>query len=215
MQAMSTAKSVRTRRAIVDVAVRRFAQDGFQRTSITDVAGDVGVSPPAVYRYFQDKEALFLAAVDQDADGLVALARQALGEADGSLVSLLDRLVTGVARAVQEHPLAARVLSGRERVSPAHVLELPSLRTLRGEVTEIVRLGQEIGLVRDGLDPARVALALETLVIDRLAQLVMLGDGGHERWAAVTELIDVALTPPVDRGPRSRRPDRRPRRPAT
>jgi AcrR family transcriptional regulator len=200
--ATAATKSARTRGAILAAAIERFAQDGFQRTSITDVASDVGVSAPAVYRYFDDKEALFLAAIDADADGLVALARAALGRGEGSFASLLDSLVTGIARAVQEHPLAARVLSGRERVSPAHVLELPSLRSLRDEVTRIVEVGQEVGLVRAGLRPASVALALETLVIDRLAQLVLFGSDGQERWSAVTELVEVALTPDGSTPPR-------------
>jgi len=67
-------KGERTRAALIRAAIDRFAAEGFHRVSLTDIARDVGVSPTAVYRYFPDKEALFEAAVNADAE---ALARDA------------------------------------------------------------------------------------------------------------------------------------------
>jgi AcrR family transcriptional regulator len=176
----------------VAVAVRQFARDGFQRVSITDIANEVGISPPAVYRYFPDKEALFLAAIDADSEGLVALARTAMHEESGSLTGLLDRLTHVVAAAAEQHPLAARILSGAERVAPDHILGLPSLQALRAEVTDLLRLGQSIDLVRAELDPASAALALETVVLDHIGRLVTVGPD-EQRWNALISVIEVGL----------------------
>ena len=63
-------KGDRTRRRLLDLAVRRFAADGYRRTSVSDIARDADLTPAAVYAYFAGKEALFQAAVDADASAL-------------------------------------------------------------------------------------------------------------------------------------------------
>lgn len=55
----------RRRGEILDAATRLFAADGFARTDVQVVADDLGVGKGTVYRYFETKEALFLAAVDR------------------------------------------------------------------------------------------------------------------------------------------------------
>lgn len=197
----SPSKGARTRQALVDAAVHRFATDGYRGTTLTAVAGDVGISPAAVYRHFADKDELFLAAVNADAEGLVGLARDALGvDTGGSLLELLGQLSDGVAVAAADHPLVARVLAGLDVLSPQRILELPALAELRAELVELLRFGQAAGLVRADLDPAPTVLALETVVLDHVAYLVTIGGpapGPDERWAAVVHLLDAALRPPV------------------
>ena len=93
-------KGERTRAALIRAAIDRFAAEGFHRVSLTDIARDVGVSPTAVYRYFPDKEALFEAAVNADAEALVTFAREALSrDVGGSLLELLGRLAAGLVAA--------------------------------------------------------------------------------------------------------------------
>jgi AcrR family transcriptional regulator len=50
----------RNRRAIIEAAARHFARRGYKRTRISDIIGDVGVSPPAFYAQFRSKRQLFL-----------------------------------------------------------------------------------------------------------------------------------------------------------
>jgi len=193
-------KGVRTRAALIEAAIGRFASEGFQRVSLTDIARDVGVSPTAVYRYFPDKEALFEAAVDADAEALVTFARDVLTrDVGGSLLELLGRLATGLVTAAHEHPLVGRVLAGADIMTPDRILALPTLAEFRSELAELLQLGQELGLVRRDLDPAVAALGLETVVLNQVAYLVVSGAvEEHEpdaRWAAVVDLLDAALRP--------------------
>lgn len=51
-----------TARELLEAARVRFARDGFDRTSIRDIAADVGVDQALVIRYFGSKERLFSAA---------------------------------------------------------------------------------------------------------------------------------------------------------
>ena len=169
-------KGERTRAALIRAAIDRFAAEGFHRVSLTDIARDVGVSPTAVYRYFPDKEALFEAAVNADAEALVTLAREALSrDVGGSLLELLGRLAAGLVAAAHEHPLVARVLAGADIMTPARILALPTLAEFRSELAELLEFGQSLGLVRGDLDPAVAALGLETVVLNQVAYLVASG----------------------------------------
>ena len=62
-------RSARKRRAIIQAAVAVFLQKGYKGASVDEIAGLAGVSKQTMYRYFQDKEALFseivLGTIDQ------------------------------------------------------------------------------------------------------------------------------------------------------
>lgn len=53
-----------TRADILSAARRRFGSQGYDRTTLRGVAGDVGVDPALVLRYFGSKQELFAAAID-------------------------------------------------------------------------------------------------------------------------------------------------------
>src|SRR5690349_20297713 len=135
-------KGARTRHLILKAAIARFARDGFRIASVADIARDAGVSGTLVYAYFPNKEALFLAAVDhlnalrdvRDFDWRATL-----------LVTLVD--------AVDDHPLAKRLLGGLEPDVTSRVLEIPALEELRKVVGERLRLEQLEGVVRSDIDP--------------------------------------------------------------
>src|SRR4029450_9851012 len=52
-----------TREAILDAARRAFAEQGYQRATVRDVAKLAGVAPALVHHYFGTKQDLFVAAV--------------------------------------------------------------------------------------------------------------------------------------------------------
>lgn len=195
----SVEKGERTRRALLAAAVRRFAADGYQRTSVTDVARDVGVTPAAVYAYFPSKEALFAAAVNADAEELVALAANVLIDYldHDSLPHVITQLAEEVLGAVDSHPLARNVLAGREELPAPELLDLPSLVNLREALAGGIEYGQAIGQVRTSIDPKVMALGLESIVLSQLAISVQEGYSA-ERWHAVVAVMQAALEPPSD-----------------
>lgn len=193
-------KGERTRQAIVRAAIGRFVADGFQRASMADVAREVGLSPSAVYRYFPTKEALFIAAIDEDIAGMVELVRRTLHGGAPSISALLAELRTELGAAVGEHPLAARALTGVEPMGPDRIMALPHLASLRDDLVGLLRAGQEVGFVRPDVSPTTLALGIETIVMYQLAHLATLrGMGVHpadERWDAIAAVVDAALRPP-------------------
>lgn len=57
-----------TRADILAAARRRFATEGFERTTLRAIAADVGVDAALVIRYFGSKQSLFAAAADFSID---------------------------------------------------------------------------------------------------------------------------------------------------
>jgi AcrR family transcriptional regulator len=193
-------KGERTRAALLSAAIGRFAREGYQRTSVADVARDVGMTAGAPYRYFADKEALFLAALDTDGAELIDLVRASVfQQVEWPVSAMLARLTDRLGRALDDHPLVARVLGGSEPMGSERILALPNLSALRVELTGFLRLGQEAGLVRAAADPAEQALGIETAVLYQLAHMASLRRPGtsldRDRWHALAALIDAALQP--------------------
>jgi len=60
----SAAKQIDTREYILIQAIPQFAHEGFNGVSMRDIASTVGISAAALYHHFQDKQSLYLAAVE-------------------------------------------------------------------------------------------------------------------------------------------------------
>lgn len=58
-------KSAKKRHAILEAAKHLFLSQGFEGTSVEQIAAEAGVSKLTVYSHFGDKEALFFAAVEE------------------------------------------------------------------------------------------------------------------------------------------------------
>jgi AcrR family transcriptional regulator len=63
---MAAKRSDLTKRRILEAARRRFAAEGFERSTIRAVAADAGIDAAMVMRYFGSKDALFAAAAAFD-----------------------------------------------------------------------------------------------------------------------------------------------------
>jgi AcrR family transcriptional regulator len=48
-----------TKQKIVKTALQLFLQKGYEKTSLNDIAGEVGITKPAIYHHFENKDQLF------------------------------------------------------------------------------------------------------------------------------------------------------------
>jgi TetR/AcrR family transcriptional regulator, regulator of autoinduction and epiphytic fitness len=62
----SPEKTAQTRQTIVDAALAEFLEKGFAESTVESVAKRAGVAKGLIYRYFEAKEALFSAVVQQE-----------------------------------------------------------------------------------------------------------------------------------------------------
>jgi AcrR family transcriptional regulator len=185
-------KGERTRRAVLAAAITRFARDGYRATSVADVARDAGLTPTGVYAYFLNKEALFVAAVDEDAAGEIgeALAEVLEGNFNGEWGNLLLTLL----EALDRHPLARRVLAGLEPEFTVRLLGIAALEELRKGLADLFAADQLTGKVRPDVDPRMMAGGLVTIVISLLIALLQTGaDPAGTLGDEVLAVLEAAL----------------------
>ena len=102
-------KKIATREKILEAALSVFAQKGYHRAIVDDIVRASGTSKGAVYHHFPNKEALFLALVDEFASHLATAVAGAIAAQHGAL-----KKVEGALRAALEtfarHRQLARIL---------------------------------------------------------------------------------------------------------
>jgi AcrR family transcriptional regulator len=192
---MTPSKGERTRRAILDAAIVRFGRDGYRATSVADIARDASVGGTVAYAYFPSKEALFLAAVDEDAagvisEGLVTVMR------DGDVEDWRQTLIYSLVGAVEHHPLARRLLAGLEPEVTDRVLEIPALNELRKACAERLRAEQEAGTVRPDIDPDVIGNGVVAIILSLLMSVVQVGNRAALAYGSdVAAVFEAALGP--------------------
>ena len=141
---------------------------------MADIARVAGVGGTVAYAYFPNKEALFLAAVDEDAAGVINEGVSTFLEQPG-LGDWRDQLMVNLVMAVARHPLAERLLAGLEPDVTARVLDIPALNELRKVCAERLRMEQAAGTVRSDIDAVAVANGIVTITLSMLMSVVQLG----------------------------------------
>ncbi len=195
----STALGVPSRREVIlQASAELFAARGYVGTSVDDIGLRSGVSGPAVYWHFSNKEALLVEMLVETGDRLLAGSRRIVGEALDPAAALIElvRWQVGFAIAHPEHlvvrsrevaQLAAPRRRQVHRAERAYIqLWVGALQALEPSMAAdraAVAVQAAIGLInaatdlRDGQDEAVVARLVEEMAMAALHRAAMtLGD---------------------------------------
>lgn len=165
---------------MLEAAVQRFGRDGYRSTSVLAIARDARVGSTAAYAYFPTKEALFLAAVDEDAAGVVEETFGGVSEEPHS-PDWPGRTLTSAMAALERHPLARRVLAGKEPEAAERLSGTPALAEARKSLAGRLRAGQAAGKVRCDISAEDLASGLTGITISLLASGLRVGPAGSQR----------------------------------
>ncbi|MHB1713078.1 MAG: TetR/AcrR family transcriptional regulator [Acidimicrobiales bacterium] len=195
-------KGAQTRRAILESAIARFGRDGYRLTSVADIARDAAVGGTVAFAYFPNKEALFLAAVDDDA---AAVIHEGISKSisEPGVMDWRQRLFFTLVEALDTHPLARRLLAGLEPDVTDRVLEIPALADLRKAFAERLRSEQLHGKARLDIDPIAIANGVIAVMLSLLMSVVQLGDAVTASYADdVAALFEAAIDVAPQKGTR-------------
>ncbi len=152
-------KKLNNKKIIFREAARLFSEKGYERTSMRAIAEAAGVSKPAIYYYFPNKDALFeemlAAAQEQIQETLEKIQSSTLG----TIEKLTDIAVSRFAM-YQEHPELSKFLTDMAVWNIKKKIMLNFLKKHQGfhtVVSDIMTEGIEPGLFRSDLDPAVAA----------------------------------------------------------
>jgi AcrR family transcriptional regulator len=150
-QGLRERKKARTMHQVQTVALRLFAERGFDEVTIEQVAAEAEVSPSTVYRYFGTKEGLVI--VDEFDDPALG-GLETLLTSDESLVAIVRKAISAID---DEHFAQARELT---MVRTKMIMETPTLRAAAGiRIAELTaQFADQLAVARDY--PRTKALAL-------------------------------------------------------
>jgi len=182
-------KKLRTRRALADAALRLFAENGFDATTIDELADEAEVSKTTFFRFFPAKEAV---GIEAEAEVWTAYL-SALAERPRSgtvLAGLHDTLATaviGLDASWDERFLATRRLIAGEPALLAYVQHYRA--TVQGQVADC--LAARLGL---GADDLRLHILAELAVATwSIAGREWVRNGGRGGRKALIKRFDDAV----------------------
>jgi len=156
----STLVAEQTRELILQAAETEFANRGFARARLEDIAEPVGITRAAIIYHFGDKQTLYAAVLEATFTALAERIRAAL-EADAPHAERVERLIGAWVDYAAERPTLARLFMREVADSPRELA--PELRQLVDPmfsvVTEGIENGQNDGAFRK-VDPVLVVSIL-------------------------------------------------------
>jgi TetR/AcrR family fatty acid metabolism transcriptional regulator len=162
-----------TRDRIMRSALAVFARKGYHGAAVDDIVRESSTSKGAVYHHFANKEALFLALVDDFAARLASAVAEAIEASHGGLGKVQAALRAGLETFAGHRDLARLILLESASVGPAYLAK-------RAEIHD-----RFAALIQAYLDQAVAEGAIRTLDT-RIATLAWLG--------AINELVIASLS---------------------
>jgi len=183
------------RSRILEAAARRFVASGYHGISMREIADDAGLSKPALYYHFRDKESLFLAILEDAVERLASLLDAC--EAEPTCRARLGVLLEGLFDWSPERRAVIRLASQEiTHLDPAvrgdfihryHAAFVDRIRDFIGQ-------GVESGELRE-VDPGRAAWLLLGMIYPFMLSVRSSGAEGPERL-----VLDVFFRGLEDRG---------------
>jgi AcrR family transcriptional regulator len=159
--------SAEARRAsIVDAATEVFAEVGYRRGTMSEVARRVGVTEPVVFQNFGSKAAVFVAVLEQ-ATARTSAAIEERATANGSVGAWLTEFLGP--RHLSAHAGDTHAVLFADAMSVASEREVTQAirrthRALARTIADLLARGQAEGSVRPDLDPQAAAWWLLSLL---------------------------------------------------
>lgn len=138
---------------IIRAAARAFSERGYYPVGVDEIAAEVGISGPALYRHFTNKYALLVAAAEEGARHLLTVA-EAADDARLDPGQRLDALI----RAISEHTIEIRREAGLYRWERRYLERDDRVRIKKIYDDLNNTLAAPIALLRPAAPPADVAM---------------------------------------------------------
>ncbi len=167
------------RRKIIEAARAAFGELGYERASVDLIASRAGVSKATVYNHFEDKQALFVAGVVDECEGLRAGLTRCLERPGGDaeqVLQVVGEKILALALSSSVAALYRQVIAEAGRLPEIGRLVFErGTRAIQDAVaSHLVRL-EESGAIRLDDDPRSAAIAFVALCQGDLAVQARLG----------------------------------------
>lgn len=143
-----TDRGRRTLRKLLDAAAEEFGEKGFHEASVSSITRRAGMALGSFYTYFDSKDALFRALVNDMSEKVRTSARSALHEGMGPL-EIERAALAAFLHFAAEHKEIYRIIDEAEFVDPASYRQ--HYETIAARIADRLRAGTAAGEFREGL----------------------------------------------------------------
>ncbi len=155
------------RAKLLQKAMQEFAEKGLE-ARVEDISDAVGTNRRMAYYYFGSKEGLYLAALEATYLELVEAEQLIDVDALGP-VEALAALVSAKFEHFMAYPHYVQILKIENIYRARHLKTSKRIDELRGPlnsiVKKVVKRGQELGVMRDDIDPLELYIAINALAL--------------------------------------------------
>jgi AcrR family transcriptional regulator len=141
---------------ILNISAKVFATKGLASTKIEDLAEAAGVSQGLLYRYFTDKEDVFIALLERAVSGAIQRAQNSISQV-GTPLEKLRRLTEQFLQGMSEEPIYYQIFSQAMALSGRTHETIRKLETLVNILHELITEGQSAGEIAKR-DPDQLVL---------------------------------------------------------
>lgn len=110
---------------LLDAALQQFAQHGFAKTTMSDIAGAAGLSRTSLYKHYRAKDEVFNALsqrMNQRARNDVLAAASAPGSAEDRLTGVIHARIGWVYDLLHAAPFGRELINEKNRICGGHIL---------------------------------------------------------------------------------------------
>ncbi len=164
---------------ILEAASSCFAEKGFKRATVEDIAAAAGVSRPLVYKHFGDKDTLIDAVLEATFDDWLVYNAAPFEDSSESASAGLEAKITGAVEFARARPIFQAILRQDPRiVFSGHGERFLECRACSRERTlEILRTGIRSGEFRSDFDLDATADSLEMILFVMLERALGIRPG--------------------------------------
>jgi AcrR family transcriptional regulator len=185
MPRVSTDQLAARRRQILDGARSCFARYGYEGATVRRLEQSTGLSRGAIFHHFRDKDALFLALAEQDAERMAeVVADQGLVQVMRELLAAPETLEAGWTGTFLEIARRGRTDPGFRERWRAHA------EALTAATQERLERQARAGVLRDDVPIPVLARYLE-LVLEGLVSQLAMGTGAETSAADLAGVLDL------------------------
>jgi AcrR family transcriptional regulator len=185
------------RETILTAAVPEFADSGYERTRIADIASRVGVTEPVVFQNFGTKSGLFIAVLERMSEEVVRYLA-AIGDHSADVAKLLSVLLAHEHQDRMHGPGAFGTVFAEAANSSEPSIRKAGRRAHAQTVQSVVQLlrrGQKEGSIRDDVDATTLGWLLLSQIHARQFRRAH-SDTSPTMERALLKALLAALRPP-------------------
>jgi TetR/AcrR family fatty acid metabolism transcriptional regulator len=191
------------RQVIIDAAIEVFSRNGFQNSTISQIARKANVAEGTIYQYFRNKEDLFFSIpIDKTKEfyNELELHLEGIHGAENKI----RKFVWYYLYHLQENPEYARALMLEMRVNRnfAKAKAFEAYRPLTHKILEIIEEGQEEGIIRNDTNKYMIRHLILGILEHIVTRWLLKGEKGDllDQYNEAVELLIQGIHTPEKGG---------------